>query len=268
MFLYPSEACPNENSGSINLLVTNSAATYSYSWSNGAVEEDLDGLGVGEYLVIVTDTNGCQAIASTQVEEFTTTSFAENASTFGASDGWAYFNVSGCNCNSSNCQYSWYLNDSLIVQGNGSTASQTYKYLYDLSVGIYQAEIIMPNGCVVSEEIVVGQPLVYGCTDPSAGNYNPTQLWMMEVVIRLYCLATLYQQVYLLMTSSTIELCLIGLHQVLHHHTMIRYRAVGTSSWTVMTAGPVNSNELLVLAEHVTSWSQALLISGTLEQEY
>ena len=24
---------------------------------------------------------------------------------------------------------------------------------------------------------------------------------------------------------------------------MIRYRAVGTSSWTVMTAGPVNSNE-------------------------
>ncbi|MGB1931959.1 MAG: hypothetical protein ACPHL8_02795, partial [Flavobacteriales bacterium] len=173
LFLYPSEACPNENSGSINLLVTNSAATYSYSWSNGAVEEDLDGLGIGEYLVIVTDTNGCQAIASTQVEEFTTTSFTEDPSTFGASDGWAYFNVSGCNCNSSNCQYSWYLNDSLIVQGNGSTASQTYKYLYDLSAGTYQAEIIMPNGCVVTEEIVVGQPLVYGCTDPSAGNYNP-----------------------------------------------------------------------------------------------
>ena len=79
----------NENSGSINLLVTNSAATYSYSWSNGVVEEDLDSLGVGEYIVIVTDTNGCQAIASTQVEEFTTTSFAEDPSTYGASDGWA-----------------------------------------------------------------------------------------------------------------------------------------------------------------------------------
>ena len=26
-------------------------------------------------------------------------------------------------------------------------------------------------------------------------------------------------------------------------HYMIRYRVVGTSSWTVMTAGPVNSNE-------------------------
>ena len=244
MFLYPSEACPNENSGSINLLVTNSAATYSYSWSNGAVEEDLDSLGVGEYLVIVTDTNGCQAIASAQVEEFTTTSFAEDPSTFGASDGWAYFNVSGCNCNSSNCQYSWYLNDSLIVQGNGSTASQTYKYLYDLSVGTYQAEIIMPNGCVVSEEIVVGQPLVYGCTDPSAGNYNsdatmddgschspllpcdivPTGLFVDDII---------HNRVVFNWSAPSAA----------PSHYMIRYRAVGTSSWTVMTAGPVNSNE-------------------------
>jgi plastocyanin len=38
-------------------------------------------------------------------------------------------------------------------------------------------------------------------------------------------------------------------------HYMIRYRAVGTSSWTVMTAGPVNSNEFTGTSEHVTSWS-------------
>ena len=243
LFLYPSEACPNENSGSINLLVTNSAATYSYSWSNGSVEEDLDGLGVGEYLVIVTDTNGCQAIASTQVEEFTTTSFAEDPSTFGASDGWAYFNVSGCNCNSSNCQYTWYLNDSLIVQGNGSTASQTYKYLYDLSAGTYQAEIIMPNGCVVTEEIVVGQPLVYGCTDPLAGNYNPdatmddgschSPLLPCDIVpTGLFVDDIIHNRVAFNWSAPSAA----------PSHYMIRYRELGTSSWTVMTAGLVNSN--------------------------
>ncbi|MGC6471150.1 MAG: T9SS type A sorting domain-containing protein [Flavobacteriales bacterium] len=243
LFLYPSEACPNENSGSINLLATNSAATYSYSWSNGVVEEDLDNLAVGEYLVIVTDTNGCQAIASTQVEEFVTTSFAEDASIYGASDGWAYFNVSGCNCNSSNCQYSWYLNDSLIVQGNGSTASQTYKYLYDLSAGTYQAEIIMPNGCVVTEEIIVGQPLVYGCTDPSAGNYNPdatmddgschSPLLSCDITpTGLYVDNIIHNRIVFNWSAPSAA----------PSHYMIRYREVGTSSWTVMSAGPVNSN--------------------------
>ena len=51
------------------------------------------------------------------------------------------------------------------------------------------------------------------------------------------------QQGYLLIISLTIELCLIGQCPILHHHIMIRYRELGTQSWTVITAGPVNSNE-------------------------
>ena len=30
----------------------------------------------------------------------------------------------------------------------------------------------MPNGCIVSEEIVVGQPVVLGCTDSTAINFD------------------------------------------------------------------------------------------------
>ena len=41
---------------------------------------------------------------------------------------------------------------------------------------------------------------------------------MSSVRMKIYHLVILYHQVYLLMTSSTIELCLIGLHQVLRHH--------------------------------------------------
>ncbi|MAD50438.1 MAG: hypothetical protein CMC95_03960, partial [Flavobacteriales bacterium] len=236
LFLYPSEACPNQNSGSINLLVTNSSAIHFYAWSNGTVEEDVDSLVVGEYSVIVTDNNGCQRASSVEVGEYTTTSFAEDASTYGASDGLAYFNVSACNCNSSNCQYSWYINDSLIVEGNGSTASQTYKYLYDLSAGTYQAVITMPNGCVVSEEIVVGQPLVYGCTDPSAGNYNPdasmddgschSPLFPCDIVpTGLFVDDIIHNRVVFNWSAPSAA----------PSHYMIRYRVVGTSSWTVMT---------------------------------
>ena len=103
LFLYPSDACPSENSGSINLLATNASNITSFAWSNGAVSEDIDSLSVGEYSVIITDNNGCQSSSFTEVEEYTSISFVEDASTYGGSDGWAYFNVSGCNCNSSNC---------------------------------------------------------------------------------------------------------------------------------------------------------------------
>ena len=43
----------------------------------------------------------------------------------------------GCSCNSSNCQFTWAIGDSIIAQGDGSTALETYKYLYNLSAGTY-----------------------------------------------------------------------------------------------------------------------------------
>ena len=245
LFLFPDDACPDDNTGSINLLVTNPTNIYSYAWSNGYVTEDVDSLAIGDYTVVVSDNYGCQSNASSIIEEYTTTSYSENAS-FGASDGWAYFNVSGCNCNSSNCQYSWYTNDTLIIEGDGTTASQTYKYLYNLNAGIYQAIITMPNGCVVSEEIVVGQNQNFGCTDSDASNYNE-----LATVDDGSCE---YDQ-----TEDPCDIVPSGLFvdNIIHNrvvfnwsapsaapsHYMIRYRIVGTSSWTVMTAGPVNSNE-------------------------
>ena len=56
-------ACDNANSGSINLTVAGGTPPYSYSWSNGAVTEDLLGLASGAYHVTVTDSNGCTKTA-------------------------------------------------------------------------------------------------------------------------------------------------------------------------------------------------------------
>ena len=242
LYLYPSSSCPGQNSGYINLLSTNTSIVYSHSWSNGAVSQNIENLSPNTYSVIVTDTLGCQNYAMTDVDEYTTSSFAEDATSYGGNDGLAYFNISGCGCNSSNCQYSWFINDSLIVQGNGSTSAETYKYLYDLYAGTYTATIVMPNGCTVSEEIIVGQPETFGCTDSEATNYNSDATTNDG--------SCLYSQ-------DPCDIVPTGLivDNIIHNrvtfnwsatdaapsHYMIRYRVVGTTDWTVISAGPINT---------------------------
>jgi len=53
------EDCDNPNSGAIDLQVSGGNPPYNFLWSNGETTEDLINLQANNYLVTVTDSNGC-----------------------------------------------------------------------------------------------------------------------------------------------------------------------------------------------------------------
>jgi len=55
--------CNDPNSGNINITVTGGSGVYDFLWSNGAITEDLNNIGPGDYSVTVTDSEGCTAIS-------------------------------------------------------------------------------------------------------------------------------------------------------------------------------------------------------------
>jgi len=57
--------------GSIDITVTGGAPAYTYSWTNGAITQDIVAV-AGTYTVLITDTRGCTIQASYTIKEFLT----------------------------------------------------------------------------------------------------------------------------------------------------------------------------------------------------
>ncbi len=62
-------SCAGESDGSIRFEVSGGTGDYTYTWSNGSTEAQINNLPSGEYEVTVTDAVGTTATASTQITE-------------------------------------------------------------------------------------------------------------------------------------------------------------------------------------------------------
>src|SRR6185436_40688 len=140
-------SCYSGANGSIDLTINGGTTPYTYSWSNGANTEDISGLISGNYIVNITDANGCTASQSAVVTQpsgslTASTSTTQNVSCFGGANGAIDLTVSG---GTNPYSYSW---------SNGTSAED----LNNLSAGIYTVNITDANGCTYIQTGTISQP--------------------------------------------------------------------------------------------------------------
>ncbi|MBI4645980.1 MAG: T9SS type A sorting domain-containing protein [Bacteroidia bacterium] len=91
-------SCYGGNDGSINITVSGGTVPYSYFWNTGAVTQNLASLPASEYILTVTDANGCTAndsITITEPPEMIVSVTGTDITCYGAADGTVTANVSG-----------------------------------------------------------------------------------------------------------------------------------------------------------------------------
>ncbi len=137
--------CNGDSDGAIDITPGGGNGTFSYLWSNGAITQDLSGIGAGSYSVTITDIQGC-----TYNENFTITEPAvlaineaiSNVNCNGGSDGTITSNVSG---GTTAYTYAW---------STGATSAD----LAGLSAGSYTLTVTDVNNCQTIETFTVTEP--------------------------------------------------------------------------------------------------------------
>ena len=161
-------SCNGASDGAIDLTVGGATPGYSYTWSNGAVTEDINSLPAGTYSVNITDANGCtntQTITLTEPPVLTASTTADtyaggwNVSCNGANDGAIDLTVSG---GTPGYSYAW---------NNGATTED----LSGLTAGTYSVTITDANGCTNIQTITLTEPPVLNASTTAvtyAGGWN------------------------------------------------------------------------------------------------
>ncbi|MCB9185392.1 MAG: HYR domain-containing protein [Flavobacteriales bacterium] len=141
-------SCFGLNDGSIDLTVTDGTAPYSYLWTGGAITEDLNNLSAGNYIVEITDANGCTRLDSVELIQPNDISIESRDTVMISCNGDA--------------------NGAFTVEAIGGVPAFTYQWsdgqtgetADSLSTGTYIVVATDLNGCQDSVLLLMTEPLL------------------------------------------------------------------------------------------------------------
>ncbi len=137
--------CGSENEGNVSASVTGGKQPYTFKWSNGTTEPNIENLTTGTYSLIVTDANGCTAIKEvtiTVVSDFGINAVPRNVLCNGDNSGSILITPQG---GKTPYTYQW---------SNGRTTAE----ITNLTAGTYTVTVTDGNGCTVSQTLNITQP--------------------------------------------------------------------------------------------------------------
>lgn len=151
--------CRGDLDGAATATATGGTPPYMYSWSNGMTGANINGLAGGDYILIVTDANGCTDIDTVNIFEapfeLLVGAVDGNAITCaGGSDGIAYASATG---GAPPYTFSW---------SNGMTGDT----ITGITAGSYIVTVTDSMGCTDTNTVVVTEP------DPLVENLNFTNV--------------------------------------------------------------------------------------------
>lgn len=133
------------SNGFIDMSVYSGTMPFAYTWSNGTTTQDNYALGRGNYIVTVTDANGCMNTASASVGEVNGPNVVltgMNVLCHGTSTGSIESVVSG---GTTPYRFFW---------SQGATSED----LSNLMPGLYRVTVVDANGCGDVESVTIFQP--------------------------------------------------------------------------------------------------------------
>jgi gliding motility-associated-like protein len=141
--------CANNCNGSITLTPSGGTGPYTFAWTGpnafSSTNQNINGLCAGNYVVTITDANGCTGTANfniTQPPTLTNSMTFTNVNCFNACDGTATANPSG-----GTGPYSYIWSNGPITQT-----------VVGLCPGTYTVTITDANNCAIIDSVTITQP--------------------------------------------------------------------------------------------------------------
>jgi len=146
-------SCNGQQNGTVVGTVNGGTPGYTYQWSNGSNQPQINNVGPGVYVLIVTDANNCSGVSSATVSEPNVLSGTISSPVLGNGHNVSFYNSSDGTINSAFSggtapyTYNW---------SNGATSAN----LNGVPAGSYTLEVTDSQGCTFMTTIVLDAPLV------------------------------------------------------------------------------------------------------------